>query len=83
MIVFAAISSGLITTQNVQATTGGYALKPGGENNDNLNIDNGSYVISGEPGQTIDLKLMVINQEKIIDSLHMQLILLTRVIVVN
>lgn len=44
------------------ATNGEYALKVGGENTDNLNIDNGSYVITGDPGQSVQVKLMVINK---------------------
>ncbi len=44
------------------ATSGNYALKVGGETNDNVNIDNGSYVITGDPGQTVDLKLLVVNK---------------------
>uniref|UniRef100_UPI0019150AE0 WxL protein peptidoglycan domain-containing protein n=1 Tax=Companilactobacillus farciminis TaxID=1612 RepID=UPI0019150AE0 len=44
------------------ATSGNYALKVGGENNDNVNIDNGSYMVTGDPGQTVDLKLLVVNK---------------------
>ncbi|AYE38959.1 DUF3324 domain-containing protein [Companilactobacillus zhachilii] len=61
--LLAVIGASIISTQNVQATSGGYALKPAGESNDNVDISNGSYVITGDPGQTVDLKLMVINQE--------------------
>lgn len=61
--VLAFISVGFIGGQNVQAASGGYALKPAGESNDTVNINGGNYVITGEPGQTVDLKLMVINQE--------------------
>jgi len=61
--LIAFISVGITSMQNVQATSGGYALKPAGESTDNVNIDNGSYVVTGDPGQTVDLKLMVINQE--------------------
>lgn len=51
-------------TKNVQAASGGYAIKPAGESTDTVNIDNGSYVITGDPGQEVELKLMVINSEK-------------------
>lgn len=46
------------------ATSGDYALKVGGETNDNLNIDNGSYLVTGDPGQVVDLKLLVVNKSK-------------------
>lgn len=45
------------------ATSGGYSLKPGGESTDTVDISNGSYVVTGDPGQTVELKLMVINSE--------------------
>jgi len=61
--LLAFISVGLVGTQTVNAASGGYALKPAGESNDNVNISNGSYLITGDPGQTVDLKLMVMNQE--------------------
>lgn len=49
--------------ENVTAATSGeYALKVGGETNDNVNVSNGSYVVTGDPGQTVELKLMVINK---------------------
>lgn len=49
--------------RNVRAATSGeYTLKVGGENTDSLNIDNGNYNITGNPGETVDLKLLVINQ---------------------
>lgn len=44
------------------ATSGDYALKVGGENSDVLNIDGGNYYITGDPGQTVDLKLLVVNK---------------------
>src|SRR5699024_1516636 len=48
---------------NVKAeTSGDYTLKVGGSNTDSLNIDNGSYMITGNPGETVELKLLVINQ---------------------
>ncbi|MQS76307.1 DUF3324 domain-containing protein [Companilactobacillus halodurans] len=48
---------------NVKAagSSGDYSLKVGGSNTDNLNIDGGNYYITGNPGQSVDLKLMVIN----------------------
>ena len=45
------------------ATSGDFALKPGGETNDNVNIDNGAYAVTGDPGQKVELKLLVINKE--------------------
>ncbi|MFC6177427.1 WxL protein host-binding domain-containing protein [Companilactobacillus huachuanensis] len=57
------IAFGTFGTQTVQATSGGYTIKPGGTSTDNVNIDNGSYLVKGNPGQTVDLKLIVLNQE--------------------
>lgn len=57
------ISVFVFSPHNTLAASGGFALKPGGETTDTVNIDNGSYYINGEPGQTVDLKLLVINQE--------------------
>lgn len=52
-----------VNVNNVDAATSGdYALKVGGENNDNLNIDDGIFNITGDPGQTVDLKLLVVNK---------------------
>ncbi|WP_334329796.1 DUF3324 domain-containing protein [Companilactobacillus sp. HBUAS59699] len=45
------------------ATNGGYALQVLGKSNDNVNIDNGSYVITGDPGQKVEVKLGIVNQE--------------------
>jgi len=61
--LFALIGAGIVGEQSVQAATGGYALKPAGDSNDTVDIKNGSYYITGNPGQTVELKLMVINQE--------------------
>lgn len=59
------IVSGVFNVKNVDAATNGqYALKVGGENNDNVNIDNGSYIVTGDPGQQVELKLQVINEAK-------------------
>lgn len=63
LVLVGLVGLGVLNTQDVQATSGGYTIKPVGDNTDNLNIDNGSYVITGDPGQTVDLKLMVLNQE--------------------
>jgi len=57
------IASPLATNNVKAATSGGYSLKPAGESNDNVDIGNGSYVVTGDPGQTVELKLMVINKE--------------------
>jgi len=56
------IGSSLNVRSAKAATNGEYSLKVGGENTDNLNIDNGSYVVTGDPGQSVELKLIVINQ---------------------
>lgn len=44
------------------ATSGDYTIKPGGNSTDVVNIDNGVYQIEGNPGQTTDIKLMVVNK---------------------
>ncbi|WP_338232592.1 hypothetical protein [Companilactobacillus muriivasis] len=46
------------------ATSGDYALKVGGESNDNVNINNGNYLVTGDPGQVVELKLLVVNKAK-------------------
>jgi len=48
--------------KTVNATSGDYALKPVGENTDSMNIDTGSYMITGTPGQNVELQLMVMNK---------------------
>lgn len=58
------MSGMLLNVQNVQATSGEYLLKPGGETNDNVNIDSGNYVVTGTPGQKVQLKLLVLNKAK-------------------
>lgn len=60
--VFAFFLSFLGATTVNAATSGDYTIKPGGESNDVVNIDNGSYLITGDPGQTTEIKLMVINK---------------------
>lgn len=61
--LLALISVSIVTTQNVQAASGGYTIKPAGDSTDNVNISSGTYLVTGDPGQTVDLSLMVINQE--------------------
>lgn len=52
-----------LNEENIKAATSGdYTLKIGGENTDTLNTDGGNYNITGDPGQTEELKLLVINQ---------------------
>ena len=63
LFLFAMVTGSSLNQYNVQAVSGGYALKPGGENTDNLNIDGGNYAITGTPGQKVDLKLIVQNRE--------------------
>lgn len=57
-MVFGAFSEGI----NVQATSGEYFLKPVGDNTDALNIDTGAYMIDGDPGQNVELQLLVMNK---------------------
>ena len=59
---FAIVMGTFASSSNVQAVSGEYLLKPGGETNDNVNIDSGSYVVTGTPGQKVDLKLLVLNK---------------------
>lgn len=60
--VLSILVGGILTANNVEAATNGeYALKVGGSSNDNVNIDNGSYLVTGDPGQQVELKLQVIN----------------------
>lgn len=54
---------GFESTSVSAAVNGGYALKVIGDSNDNVNLDNESYVVTGDPGQKIELKLAIINQE--------------------
>lgn len=65
MFLVGLVALGLSTNSQTAdaATSGGYALKVASENNDNLNVDNGVYVVTGDPGQKVDLKLQIINQE--------------------
>ncbi|WP_057879983.1 DUF3324 domain-containing protein [Companilactobacillus kimchiensis] len=69
LILFAFLMAIIVGSNNITnvsaATSGEYALKVGGSNNDNLNIDNGSYVVTGDPGQKIELKLLVLNKSKV------------------
>ena len=60
--VFAMLLSFLGTANVNAATSGDYTIKPGGSSNDVVNIDNGNYLITGTPGQTTEIKLMVINK---------------------
>lgn len=63
LFLFAIITGSLSSINNAQAVSGGYALKPGGETTDNVNIDSGNYSITGNPGQKVELKLIVQNRE--------------------
>lgn len=44
------------------ATSAGYALQPA-TSGDNVDISGGSYLVTGDPGQKIELKLKIVNQE--------------------
>ncbi|WP_125763288.1 WxL protein peptidoglycan domain-containing protein [Companilactobacillus hulinensis] len=49
--------------KSVQAATSGeYALKTVGESTDNVDLSGGSYVVTGDPGQKIKVKLGVYNK---------------------
>ena len=60
--IFTLFTFGMGGNEVSAATSGDYALKVGGQNSDNLNIDGGSYYVTGDPGQTIDLNLLVVNK---------------------
>ncbi|WP_334332148.1 DUF3324 domain-containing protein [Companilactobacillus sp. HBUAS59544] len=52
-----------MNTVNVNAATSGdYTIKPAGDSNSTVNLDGGAYFVTGDPGQTVDLKLMVVNK---------------------
>ncbi|WP_125713307.1 DUF3324 domain-containing protein [Companilactobacillus kedongensis] len=53
--------SGFVTTKTVEAAGGDYSIKPEASS-DEVNIDNGTYVIQGDPGQQVELKIGVINK---------------------
>lgn len=61
-LVFAIILGTFSSVSTVKATSGEYLLKPVGGNTDSVNLDTGSYMINGTPGQTVELQLMVINK---------------------
>lgn len=61
-VVFALFLGFLGSTKVNAATSGDYTIKPGGTSNDVVNVDNGSYIITGDPGQTTEIKLIVINK---------------------
>lgn len=60
--IFALLTFGSSNNTVSAATSGDYALKVGGQNSDNLNIDGGNYYVTGDPGQTVDLQLLVVNK---------------------
>lgn len=45
-------------------TSGDYSLKPVQSESSNVNIDGGFYLIKGNPGETVDVKVAVYNFEK-------------------
>ncbi|WP_119318073.1 DUF3324 domain-containing protein [Companilactobacillus formosensis] len=58
-----AITLGILSSgTTVNATSGEYALKPVGSDDTAVNVETGSYVIEGDPGQTVNLQLMVLNK---------------------
>lgn len=61
-LVFMLILGFTSVTKVNAATSGDYTIKPGGSSNDIVNIDSGNYYISGTPGQTAEIKLLVINK---------------------
>lgn len=60
--MFALFLSLLGVTNVTAATSGDYTIAPSGKSNDVVNIDNGSYYITGTPGQKTEIKLQVINK---------------------
>jgi len=60
-LLLAAVSASMTGISNVKAVSGEYALKPMG-GNDVVNINSGSYMITGAPGETETLQLMVMNK---------------------
>ncbi|MFD1417772.1 DUF3324 domain-containing protein [Companilactobacillus keshanensis] len=59
--IFGLILSGLATIQTAQAASGDYAIKPEASV-DEVNTDNGTYVVEGDPGQQVQVKIGVINK---------------------
>lgn len=60
--IFGLIVSGLASLQNVNASTAGdYSLKPE-PSVDEVNIDNGYYLIEGDQGQQLEVKLGIVNK---------------------
>lgn len=64
IILVGIVTVGLNNNLTVNAAVnGGYALQVAGDSNDNVNLDNKSYVITGEPGKKVEVKLAIVNQE--------------------
>lgn len=60
--LLALIMGGINTTNVSAATSGDYTLKVAGSDSSDVDISNGNYMINATPGQSYDLKLMVINK---------------------
>lgn len=61
-LIFSLFLSVLGVTKVSAATSGDYTIRPAGSSNDVVNLDNGSYFITGTPGQDLEIKLAVINK---------------------
>lgn len=59
--IFGLIVSSFAMVQTAQAASGEYSIKPEASA-DEVNIDNGTYVIEGDPGQQVQVKIGVINK---------------------
>lgn len=59
--IFGLIVSSFAMIQTAQAASGDYSIKPEAST-DEVNIDNGTYVIEGDPGQQVQVKIGIINK---------------------
>lgn len=62
-VVFA-ILTGLHFGTAQAATSGDYTLKPTTSDDSKVNVDGGFYLINGEPGETVDVKVEIYNTDK-------------------
>lgn len=54
----------LSTTEVFAGTSGDYTLKPANSDSSKVNIDGGFYLIKGDPGETVDVKVGIYNSDK-------------------
>lgn len=63
MVLAGIVTIGLNNSHTVNAAVSGdYALQVAGDSNDNVNLDNKSYIITGDPGKKVEVKLAIVNQ---------------------